>query len=175
MIFYMLGREHHEVLTAICLGTTEAILDADLASVLSVELGSEVAQQLRDDYGRSERQELSRQLRVEKKRNALNELLTRSEAGEHDAWYSSGIKCLSLTGLKSIAGEERPAWNDWVVGSFSMTQHRNDCTWQRSAACSTERVRHWIFLAELDGRLGRLRSLQPYSTPSSGRRRFSSM
>ena len=87
MIFFMLGRENPNVLTAIYRGTQEVVIDADLASVLNVELGSEVAQQLQDDYGGEERRGLARQNKIEEKLKTLNELLARSEGGEPNAWF----------------------------------------------------------------------------------------
>jgi hypothetical protein len=88
MIFFMLGWEHPDVLTAISRGTEEGVIDRSLATRLCIELGSEVAQQLRDDYEREERQALVRQNRIEEKQSTLNELLDRSEGGEPDAWFS---------------------------------------------------------------------------------------
>jgi hypothetical protein len=86
MIFFMLGRENPNVLSAIYRGTQEAVITADLESVLNSELGSEAAQQLQDDYGREERRGLARQNKIEEKQRTLNELLVRSEGGEPNAW-----------------------------------------------------------------------------------------
>lgn len=87
MVFFMLGGDHSEVLTAIYRGTQEGVLNGSLSAVLSVEIGSETAQQLQEDYGREERQAVVRQNRIEEKRRTLNELLDRSEGGEPDAWF----------------------------------------------------------------------------------------
>jgi hypothetical protein len=87
MIFFMLGREHPDVLTAIYRGTQEGLIDAAVTSVLNIELGSEAAQQLQDDYGREERRGLARQNKIEEKQRTLNELLVRSEGGEPNAWF----------------------------------------------------------------------------------------
>ncbi len=87
MIFFMLGREHRDVLTAIYRGTQAGVIDADLGLLLNVELGSETAQQLQDDYGREERQLLVRQNKIEEKLRTLDDLLVRSEGGEPNAWF----------------------------------------------------------------------------------------
>jgi hypothetical protein len=87
MIFFALGREDEEVLTAVYRGILEGVLEAGLAAGLSIELDSETARELQENYGRAERQVVARQNAIEERRRILNELLNRSEGGEPDAWY----------------------------------------------------------------------------------------
>jgi uncharacterized membrane protein (UPF0136 family) len=116
MVFFMLGRDHSEVLTAIYRGTQEGVLNGSLVAGLSVELGSETAQQLQDDYGREKRQAVVRQNRIEEKRRALNELLDRSEGGEPDAWFRiwDSILVADWPGVSTWGGASRlnqlPCW-----------------------------------------------------------------
>jgi hypothetical protein len=109
MVFFMLGRDHSDVLTAIYRGTQEGVLDSSLAALLNVELGSETAQQLQDDYGREERQALVRQNRIEEKQRTLNELLDRSEGGEPDAWFRiwDSILVADWPGVSTWGGASR--------------------------------------------------------------------
>jgi hypothetical protein len=86
-IFFMLGRESADLLTAIYRGTQEGVIDRSLAWLLNVELGSETARQLQGDYGREERQALARQNAIDERRRILSQLLDRSEGGEPDTWF----------------------------------------------------------------------------------------
>jgi hypothetical protein len=87
VIFFALGREDEEVLTAVYRGILEGVLEAGLAAGLSIELGSETARELQENHGRAERRGLARQNKIEEKQRTLNELLVRSEGGEPNAWF----------------------------------------------------------------------------------------
>lgn len=116
MVFFMLGRDEPDVLTAIYRGTQEGILDGPLATLLSVELGSETARQIHDDYGRQERQALAQQNRIDEKQRILNQLLDRSDGGEPDAWFRiwDPILTADWPGVSSWGGasrlEQLPCW-----------------------------------------------------------------